>query len=286
MQVAGSQPPAPALLAFRASIIVAWWLRHRLLLWLDAVVIVALMLGLISTARIFGTVWFYLLLWSWGLAALMLLAIGWTIVEIVRRRTQPAVNAKLAPIGAAALGAFTLVLAIVFAVQASGITVQTPRLNESLGAVVTPTADALTRLQSNGAHGPYLVTWLPDAEAIGSAGFGLLNELDRRGFDVRADDAFTPGATRYHVIGTQKPTLEIHLATGPDIANWRHNSSFTEVASFDPRRLPSNARHSRPCTDKWSATSIGRASVHSSRKSTTTSSCWRSHRTCPWTRSR
>ena len=27
----------------------------------------------------------------------------------------------------------------------------------------------------------------------------------------------------------------MHLATGPDIANWRHDSRFTEVAYFDPR---------------------------------------------------
>jgi hypothetical protein len=236
VEVAGSRVPGALLLiAFAASAIVAWRLRHRLLVSLDVVVIVALALGLISTARIFGTVWFYLLLWSWGLAALMLLAIGWTAVEVVRRRNSAASNARLAPFGAAALALVLVIVAISFSMQASGITVQTPRLNESLGAVVGPTAAALSRLQSNGAHGPYLVTWLPDAEAIGSAGFGLLNELDRRGFDVKADGAFTPGATRYHVIGNAKPTLEIHLATGPDIANWVRNTNFTEVASFDPR---------------------------------------------------
>jgi hypothetical protein len=84
-------------------------------------------------------------------------------------------------------------------------------------------------------HGPYLVTWLPDAEAIGSAGFGLLNELDRRGFDVRAGEAFRPGATRYHVIDDRTPTLEVHLATGPDIVNWQRDSRFKQVAYSDPR---------------------------------------------------
>src|SRR4029079_8509571 len=123
----------------------------------------------------------------------------------------------------------------VFAFQAADVTVQTPRLNRTLGAVVSPTADALTQLQRNGQHGPYLVTWLPDAEAIGSAGFGLLNELDRRGFDVRAEEACRPGATRYHVIDARKPALEVHLATGPDIANWQRDSRFVQVAFFDPR---------------------------------------------------
>src|SRR4029077_9612068 len=117
--------------------------------------------------------------------------------------------------------------------------------NETLGAVVGPTADALTKLERTGQKGPYLVTWLPDAEAIGSAGFGLLNELDRRGFDVRAEEPFRPGATRYHVIDDRHPTLEVHLATGLDIANWRRRRGFTQVAAFDPRSATERAEFDR-----------------------------------------
>src|SRR6185369_16857621 len=76
------------LLAFGGSIGVAAWLRHRVLLMLDVVLGAALVLGLVSSARIFGLVWYYLLLWAWGLAALMLLAIGWTAVELLRGRTK------------------------------------------------------------------------------------------------------------------------------------------------------------------------------------------------------
>ena len=74
--------------------------------------IVALALGLVSSARIFGTVWFYLLLWAWGLVALMLFAIGWTVVELVRRRTPSgATTPSCAPIGAGgARAAVTLVV--------------------------------------------------------------------------------------------------------------------------------------------------------------------------------
>ena len=242
LEVTGSRVPGAVLLvAFAASVVVAWRLRHRILLLLDAVLVVALALGLVSAARIFGTVWFYLLLWAWGLTALMLLAIGWTAAELVRRRNGPAAGAKLARSGAAALVAATLVVSTVFAFQASSVTVQSPRLNETLGALVGPTAATLTRLQSHGQRGPYLVTWLPDAEAIGSAGFGLLNELDRRGFDVRAEEAFRPGATRYHVIDSRRPTLEVHLATGPDIQNWLRDPGFTEVAEFDPRSAAQRA---------------------------------------------
>jgi hypothetical protein len=251
LEVTGSRVPgALLLLAFGASAIVAWRLRRRVLLLLDAVLVAALVLGLVSSARIFGTVWFYLMLWAWGLVALMLFAIVWTAVELVRARSglDDRMTHDLARAGAAVLAAATLVVSVVFAFQASHVTVQTPRINESLGALVAPTAHALEqveRREGGAGRGPYLVTWLPDAQAIGSAGFGLLNELDRRGFDVRAEEAFRPGATRYHVIDARTPTLEVHLATGPDIANWRRDSRFTQVAWFDPRSDAERAEFDR-----------------------------------------
>ncbi len=251
LEVTGSRLPGVLLLiVFGASVIVAWRLRRRVLLLLDAVIVAALALGLVSSARIFGTVWFYLMLWAWGLVALMLFAIGWTAVELLRARigADHRMLRNLAPAGAAALAAVTLIASVAFAFQASSVTVQTPRINESLGALVVPTADALTQLgrrRVGGDRGPYLVTWLPDAQAIGSAGFGLLNELDRRGFDVRAAESFRPGATRYHVIDDRTPALEVHLATGPDIANWRRDGRFSQVAAFDPRSDAERAEFDR-----------------------------------------
>ncbi|MDQ1433350.1 MAG: hypothetical protein QOF59_166, partial [Actinomycetota bacterium] len=218
LEVAGSRVPGALLLVvFAASIVVAWRLRVRTLLLLDGVLGAALALGLVSSARIFGTVWFYLLLWAWALVALILFAIGWAAFELARAYVGPddPAFANVTKATLTSLAALTVVVSVVFAFQASDVTVQTPRLNNSLGAVIQPTADALDGLQRAGQRGPYLVTWLPDAQAIGSAGFGFLNELDRRGFDVRAGEAFRPGATRYHVIDDRTPTLEVHLATGP-----------------------------------------------------------------------
>jgi hypothetical protein len=248
LEVTGSRiPGALLLLVFAASIFVAWRLRQRALLLFDAVLVAALVLGLVSAARIFGTVWFYLLLWAWGLAALILFAIGWSAVELVRARRGPSDPSapRLATAGAGVLVAITVVASTVFAVQATSVDVQTPRLNQSLGAVVGPTSDALKQLQDRGQRGPFLVTWLPDAEAIGSAGFGLLNELLRRGFDVRAEEPFRPGSTRYHVIDARTPSLEVHLATGPDIANWQRDSRYTQVARFDPRSDAERAQFGR-----------------------------------------
>lgn len=236
VEVSGTRlPGALLLIAFFASVYLAWRIRNRTLLVLDGVLTLALGLGLISAVRIFGTVWFYLLLWAWALVALMLFAIVWTIVELVRTRRGDGDRPADRRWGAAVLGVIVAVSTIVFATQASDVTVQTPRVNETLGKVVGPTADALHRIEQGGDRGPFLVTWLPDAQAIGGAGFGLLNELDRRGFNVRAEEQFRPGATRYHVIDDRTPSLEVHLATGPDIANWQRDSRYKQVAEFDPR---------------------------------------------------
>ncbi|GIU90793.1 MAG: hypothetical protein KatS3mg010_1892 [Acidimicrobiia bacterium] len=87
--VSGSPWPGALLLAgFAVSAATAIGLRHRRLVALHAVLGVAIALGVVSAARIFGFVWYYLLLWAWGLAALVLLAIGWTVVASARRRRE------------------------------------------------------------------------------------------------------------------------------------------------------------------------------------------------------
>jgi hypothetical protein len=166
----------------------------------------------------------------------MLLALGWTVAEVVRRRADDATYARFARAGTTALVAVVLVVTVAFTLDASDVTVQSPRLNEALGAMVGPTTAALHEREAQGAKGPYLVTWLPDPVAIGSQGFGLLNELLRKGFDVKAGTPFRPGATRYHVMDPAAATLEIHMATGPAIDVWKaDHPQDDEVAYFDPR---------------------------------------------------
>ena len=67
----GSVVPGLAVgLIWVGAVVGAWRLRARDLLRLDLVLAVAGVLGIFSAARIFGYVWFYLVLWSWGIAAL------------------------------------------------------------------------------------------------------------------------------------------------------------------------------------------------------------------------
>jgi hypothetical protein len=221
--------------AWFVAVLASRRLRNRALTVLHVVIGVTLVLGTITAARIFGVVFYYLLLWARGLSALMLLGIGWTVAGFIARRLDADSSVRVARGARVILAAAVVMTVALFAVSATNVEVQTPRLNETVGRVVPPTAAALTRLERDGNHGPYLVTWLPDALAIGSQGYGLLNELLRRGFDVRAAAAFRPGATRYHIIEPERANTEVHLATGSDIERWRRDTRYDEITYFDPR---------------------------------------------------
>jgi hypothetical protein len=249
-------PGALLLLVWAASVVLALRLRERILLRLDLLLGVTLALGAVSAARIFGEIFFYLLLWAWALGALFVFAIGWTIVAFIRTQTGGAVGTKLARAGTASVIAFTIAIAAIFSTSAAHVDVQSPAINRSLAVLVPPTVRALAEMKRAGQRGPYVVTWLPDPLAIGSEGYGLFNELVRAGFDARADAAFQPGATRFHIILQKEAPIEVHLATGPEsIAAWRcmvvgnppcpssarpagtgrSDMHFREIAFFDPR---------------------------------------------------
>jgi hypothetical protein len=136
--------------------------------------------------------------------------------------------------------------ATAFVFSASTVTVQSPQQNEALGRLVGPTVDALHQLQREGKAGPYLLTFFPDPLGIGAQGYGLLNELDRRGFDVRVDPVNRPGATRYRVLEHTTPkTTEIHIAVGPDIRRWQRSPDYRQVAYADPRPPAARAEVAR-----------------------------------------
>ena len=81
------------------------------------------------------------------------------------------------------------------AVTFAGAEVPEERLSRAVGALAGPTYEAIADGvgAATGTDGAYQVRW-SDAADIGSPGFGLLDELERRGLDVAADEFFArPG---------------------------------------------------------------------------------------------
>jgi hypothetical protein len=222
------------------SVIVARRTGPMALRRLHAVIAAALVLGLVAMVRIFGLPWYYLTLWAWGTTTLAVGAVAWTGLSWWRRRSGegPAVVA-LPGLSVVVLVVTTLASAVVFA----DAEVPEARLSRAVGAVAAPTYDAIVDAVgvAVGPDGRYQVRW-SDAADIGSPGFGLLDELERRGLDVAADEFFHVPATDHRVRPREDADAQIHLATGSYIERWRQVPGAVEVATYEPRSAAEIAR--------------------------------------------
>ncbi|MGH8983460.1 MAG: hypothetical protein ACRDY6_06235 [Acidimicrobiia bacterium] len=239
-------PGLVVLAAWGAAVAGAWRLRLRSLLRLDLVLGVALVLAVISAGRIFGFVWYYLLLWAWGITALMLLAAAWTVATVLSRRLDDAGRRRALRIAPVALGAAAVVVVAVSAVDAADTERTVPRLSDTVGRVSGPTADALAdgSVLGGGRDGRYLVTW-DDPAAIGSQGWGLLNELDRRGFEVGIAEPYWAASTPDQRMRNEDATAEVHFVAGPAIGEWANRTGVERVAFIEPRTRAERAEYER-----------------------------------------
>jgi hypothetical protein len=233
--------------------------QRRPLVRLHAVVALALVLGLVSASRILGYLWWYLSLWAWTITMLVVIAIGWTVVAAVaaRRRepgpaaTGPADTAptagpaetagatgtsRLTRVGAGALVAVLLVWTGMFVADAKDAEPTDARVSAMLGELTDAVDDALDAgaVPGGGPDGSYLLTWT-DGIHIGAPGFGMLAELERRGYDVGVLDSYSPGAVEHRVMPPEDATAEVHISLGPDIPVWDEVPGMERLALIDPR---------------------------------------------------
>jgi hypothetical protein len=131
-------------------------------------------------------------------------------------------------------------------VEAFGAEAPEQHLSDTLRAVTGPTIDALRDGigAATGDDGTYLVTWR-DAANFGSQGFGLVNELDRAGFDVGALPVWRVPATPRRVVDPGDATAEIRLATGVFVDEARAVPGAVEVITYDPRDADERAEYER-----------------------------------------
>jgi hypothetical protein len=241
LETTGAWLPGLLLLgAWAASAIVSWRLRHRSLLRLHLVLAGVLVLAAVSMTRIHGVVWYYLVLWAWAINALMVLAIGWTVSTVALRRASRERRETLVRVATFALVGIIVASTAAFTVDATDAEVPDPIRSKVVGALAGPTVRALPQ----GHAGHYLVTW-SDPISIGSQGYGLFDELDRRGFDVGVPGIHRNGATRHRVIGPAEATALVHLAVGPEIDKWRAMPGARRVAYVDVRTAAQRKEYQR-----------------------------------------
>jgi hypothetical protein len=217
-------------------------LGNRTLVRLHLVVAVSLVLGVISMGRIYGKEWYYLMLWAWGVVAILLLALGWTIWTMAsawasrQRRGLRGSTVDLALTGVLVLGSAGLTI------DAVDTDPPEPHLSSTLGAVLPDTVAALERGDGAavGRDGRYMVVF-SDAMYFGSQSYGLVSELERAGFDVGMSDGLHVPVTDHRVIGPDEAAAAVVFATGQNIAQWRQVPGALEVAHVEPRDAAARA---------------------------------------------
>jgi hypothetical protein len=249
----GSSLVGGAVLALWAAAAVAAWRRRRSepVLWrLHMVVALALVLGLASVSRIYGSVYAYLLLGGWGTALLVVLATGWT-AAVLWSRAPAGRRPRWAPTAAVAvLAAAGLVSSATLVASAARAEPPDPPESRLLAGVMPDTVDALDRpgVPGGGRDGRYLVLW-SDAVSILPAGYGALFELERAGFDVGAPGTVDVNVVPHRVLDVDDATGIVAVVRGIDrlalVRSLPAEAGVEEVAYFEPRTPAQAARSDR-----------------------------------------
>jgi hypothetical protein len=241
----GSLVPGLVLLAgWAVAVVAACRMRHRALSRLHMVLGVTLVLSAISFGRISGYVWYYLTFSALAITAMLLLAVGWTVSTFTIRRLRAPLRQPATFGGGIALAALILTSSVLLVPSAVAVDVPASRLSTSVQQLVEPTTQALSTDSppAKGRDARYLVTW-NDALAIGSQGFALVNELERRGFDVGVPSQYRVPATGHRVMNPADAKAVVYLATGVHIETRRSKPAYREIAFVDPRTPAQRAEY-------------------------------------------
>lgn len=238
----------PGLLVFivwLAAAVASRRLHDRRLSALHAVVAVALLSATLAMSRIVGLVWYWLVLWAWGITAMMLLATGWTVGLAASRAHRPARPAAgRRPVLVAAAVA-TVVVTAAFAAESTSVEVVT-RPSRIVGDLLPSTMRALDTdaPPAAGRQGRYLVTW-SDPVNLGVHGFSLVNELERHGFDVGTSEEAGPQVGEHRVVPPEEATAYVYLAGGKFIETVGAQPGAERVAYADVRTAGERAEYGR-----------------------------------------
>jgi hypothetical protein len=229
--IQGSKLPGVLFLSvWGVTAVIAVRLRHAALVRLHAMLAVVLVLAVVSISRV-GYAFWYLLLWLWGVHALLVLAVGWTLGVLLVRNLDATTRRRVTKwAGVAAAGA-AVAFTFVFALEAVDVSYDR-RYSTVLDGLVPPTVSAL-----EGEHErSYLIQW--QYGPTGAVGRGLMNELDRRGFDIGADAQYREEVRPHRVKVPGEADAVIAVIGGRDIETWRARPGVQEIAYVDRAATP------------------------------------------------
>jgi hypothetical protein len=238
-------PGLVMLMVWVAAAVTSRRLRDKRLSALHIVVAVSLLSAAFAMSRIVGFVWYWTVLWAWGITATMLLATGWTVGLVVsqaRRRHGPAASRGRGLLVAAAL---TAVVTGGFAAESVSVEV-VRRPSRVVGELLPSTLEALDAQAAPGAgrERRYQVVWT-DPVYLGVHGFGLVNELQRHGIQAGPSEQWAPQVGEHHVVSSEEATAQVHLAGGKFIETVGAQPGAEQVAYADVRTTAEREEYRR-----------------------------------------
>ena len=228
-RVGGSIVPGLILVVawLAVAAVVAWRRGQPTLTRLNVVLLVVGVLGVVAVSRVFGLLYLYTFRWIVAIAALQVFTLGWGIVTMLPR-PSPQWNRRFAAIGAVVLIALTVVTSVRLVRQEIPYD-QSWRAERVLAPEVAAQLDPDKR---------YLVNW-SDPAYLGGLGFGLILDLERRGFTVGGLPQFDAAVEPARVMCPGDFDAVITVVTGEqNIADYRARTGQDPVAESDPRTDP------------------------------------------------
>jgi hypothetical protein len=242
------------LAAWALTAVAAWRIRNWPLVRFHATIGIALVLGIVQTSRIFGFIWLWLVLWAWAVGALMMFAIAWTVAALVERRSTRPGPVRQAPVprvlvrrvGIGALAVVSLAAAVALTTDAARIEPDDPASSLALRHLVPEVVDAIDDTGTGEPTGRYLIRWTDPVGVVGELqGYGLVNELDRRGIPVGVEEEKRLRASPYLTMERKDAGAVVQLATGRAVDEWEAKPEARLIAEFDPRTAEQRFRQER-----------------------------------------
>jgi hypothetical protein len=235
----GSTLPGLLLLAVwvaSALFVVRQWRRRQPgyapLVRLQVVTAAAIVLGFVSFARILGDPFYWVVLWAWGITALVLVAVGWTLARALRDLPQVPGGAPVR-LATGAAGAVLAVGSLVFVRDATSTEVYGVEYSLTLGQVAPPTVAHLREVEEeSGRSERWLLRWeRPGTFEADPIPYGLVLELERHGLDVGTPVEPTHAEVPYRVRDPADATAVVdYVVDQPSIDRWRRDPDAVEIA--------------------------------------------------------
>jgi hypothetical protein len=212
-----------------ASVWWAWKRHERVELTLFAVLSVATVLGFMSTTRIFGTFFDYVIRWMSPLVAMWIAACMWSCWLTWRARPSSASNNHSMVTGMVLGVALMTVVTVVGVARATSAEIPYKRdstLTGELSAQLERSLDPTVHYQINEF----------DPVALGSAAFGLALELERHHLHAGVGPWGRAGVMPFRVVSDEQAESTLwYVASKPTIAAFAALPGAAVRASFDVR---------------------------------------------------